>query len=108
MRATSRIPRCQGIEAAPHSQNQTCDLMDISSVDTSKLRFVSSRSGSAKRSANSVGAEDPSRQVQPLAQRLNETVSRKLDGIAKVQQVFLDAMRMGEDLQKQGILEPIM
>jgi hypothetical protein len=82
--------------------------MDISSVDLSKLQLVSTRSGTARRSSRAQASDDASQKVNPTAPRLNENASKKLDAVGKVQQAFMFALRLGEDISRQGILEPIM
>jgi hypothetical protein len=82
--------------------------MDISSVDLSKLSLVSSRSASARRSPRASISDPNAERINPVSQRVSDTVSKKLEGVSKVQQAFMFALRVGEDIQKHGILEPIM
>jgi len=82
--------------------------MDISTIDYSKLPLVGSRGRIARRDASRTATSTKHEEVAPVNRRMDEGTSKKMDAFAKVQQVFMFAKRLGEDIQQQGILEPIV
>lgn len=82
--------------------------MDISSVDYSNLSSIASRARVARRISGKQAPSQSGQEVAPVTRRLDESTSKKMDAFAKVQQVFMFARRLGEEIQQRGILEPIV
>lgn len=81
--------------------------MDISAVGSSNLQNLQYISPNLRsRSQRPVAMSQDSGSTESVAPRNNE-VTQRLDGLSKIQHALVSAIRTGENIERQGLLNPI-